>query len=97
MCAPYAVFNQYKFKAKLTPGHSKRGKTAKATISHFMRMPGATARERDLIKFIGDNEVNQTMMSNAKVHLPKVQGQSRRETIRQAKDTGKNLYVSGLP
>jgi hypothetical protein len=37
MCAPYEAFSRSKFKVKLTPGTSKKGKAARTIVEIFSR------------------------------------------------------------
>ena len=77
VCAPYSVLSKYKFKVKLTPGSSKRGKASKEAIEIFLRGYGTslskgkvTEREKAFIRLITDNERVQSMVSKVKVSRP---------------------------
>lgn len=41
-----------RYKVKLTPGTSKRGKAAKTAVQVFLRDKNATPREKDLLKAV---------------------------------------------
>jgi len=38
VCAPWSALTRYKYKVKLTPGSTKKGKAARAIISGFLSM-----------------------------------------------------------
>ncbi|KOB65691.1 Serologically defined colon cancer antigen 1, partial [Operophtera brumata] len=50
--APYSALLNYKYKVKLTPGTSKRGKAAKTAVQVFLRDKAASNREKDLLKAV---------------------------------------------
>ena len=39
VCAPWSALTRYKYKVKLTPGATKKGKAARAIINGFLAMP----------------------------------------------------------
>jgi len=73
VCGPYTALNSFKFKVKLTPGSMKRGKAAKAAISFFLHNNELSSIERDLIKFIEDNEMVHSILGNVKLSSPGLQ------------------------
>jgi len=73
VCGPYTALNSFKFKVKLTPGSMKRGKAAKAAISFFLHHNELSQIERDLIKFIEDNEMVHSILGNVKLSSPGLQ------------------------
>ena len=56
VCGPYAALTAFKFKAKVTPGSTKKGKAAKQCLDSFARAVMATPRERELLHGIPDME-----------------------------------------
>ncbi|KIH43874.1 hypothetical protein ANCDUO_26114, partial [Ancylostoma duodenale] len=50
MVGPYQVFQNFKFKVKLTPGSSKKGKAGKMAVDLFLRMKDIGQCERELIR-----------------------------------------------
>lgn len=54
VCGPYAALAAFKFKAKVTPGSTKKGKAAKQCLDSFARAVVATPRERELLHAIAD-------------------------------------------
>ena len=76
VCAPYSTLSKYKYKLKLTPGGSKRGKASKEALEIFLRMPvrgkggNTTDREKEFIRLISDNERVQAMVARVKVSKP---------------------------
>ena len=69
VCAPYSVLVAYRYKIKLTPGVQKRGKAAKQAIG-VLSASTTNARERDLIRAVGDDELVRVMVGNVKVAAP---------------------------
>ena len=56
VCAPWSALTRYKYKVKLTPGSTKKGKAARSIIGVFLSMPMAeddaekmSPREKDLL------------------------------------------------
>ena len=39
VCAPWSALARYKYKAKLAPGSTKKGKAARSIVSSFLAMP----------------------------------------------------------
>ena len=77
VCAPYTTLAKYKFKVKLTPGGSKRGRASQEAMDVFLRMPVqgkgsgvATEKEKEFIRLISDNERVQAMVAKVKVSRP---------------------------
>jgi predicted ribosome quality control (RQC) complex YloA/Tae2 family protein len=65
-CAPWVVANKLKFKRKLVPGASKRGKAVKDCINSFVANEAtASQRELALIKALDPAEMAGVMMGNA--------------------------------
>eukprot|EP00814_Leptocylindrus_danicus_P006770 CAMPEP_0116005744 /NCGR_PEP_ID=MMETSP0321-20121206/1335_1 /TAXON_ID=163516 /ORGANISM="Leptocylindrus danicus var. danicus, Strain B650" /LENGTH=781 /DNA_ID=CAMNT_0003474205 /DNA_START=226 /DNA_END=2571 /DNA_ORIENTATION=+ len=67
VCAPYMSLSQYKYRIKLTPGTQKRGRASKQCIEMFLNSSNDSATERDLIKFVSDNEWVQAMCGDVKI------------------------------
>ncbi|KAF9823726.1 hypothetical protein SFRURICE_013072, partial [Spodoptera frugiperda] len=55
--APYSALVNYKYKVKLTPGTGKRGKAAKTAVQVFLRDKAGTAREKDLLKAVKEENI----------------------------------------
>lgn len=70
----------YKYKVKLIPGTSKRGKSAKQALDAFVRLGGGGAaaggaqqqllREADLLRAISDPQLMSTMLGGVKLSVP---------------------------
>ncbi|XP_068153525.1 ribosome quality control complex subunit NEMF homolog [Drosophila tropicalis] len=71
--APYQALQQYKFKAKLTPGTGKRGKAAKLALNMFSKDRTCTNRERDLLKSIKDEILARNIPGKVKISAPQLQ------------------------
>jgi hypothetical protein len=54
--APYSTLQNYKYRIKMIPGTTKRGKAAKAALEYFLREKDATSREKDVIKAVKDQD-----------------------------------------
>lgn len=67
VCAPYMSLSNYKYRIKLTPGTQKRGRASKQCVEMFLNNSSDFATERDLIKFVGDNEWVQAMCGDVKI------------------------------
>lgn len=70
VCGPYNALHGYKYRVKLTPGSSKRGKAAKTALNVFIHMQEATSREKELMKAITDPELVAAIIGNVKVTAP---------------------------
>ena len=68
--APYSTLMPYKFKVKIIPGQSKRGKAAKTALSVFTADKLGTNRERDLIKGLKDQDVARNLPGKLKLAVP---------------------------
>jgi len=70
VCAPYQVIKTYKFKVKLIPGKTRKGKAAKAAIPIMLAgMDEGTVsdRERDLLKAVEENDVVNQIVGNVRI------------------------------
>jgi hypothetical protein len=63
----------YRFKVKLTPGTGKRGKAAKTAINMFLRERTTTAREKDLIRSVKDENLARNLPGKVKLSAPQLQ------------------------
>ncbi|XP_046823727.1 nuclear export mediator factor NEMF homolog isoform X1 [Vespa crabro] len=71
--APYNTILNYKFKVKLTPGTSTRGKAAKTAIAVFLKDKEITLREKDLLKAVKDESVVRNIPGKVKISAPQIQ------------------------
>ncbi|ESN98868.1 hypothetical protein HELRODRAFT_66726 [Helobdella robusta] len=71
VCAPYNAITNYKFKVKLTPGTTKRGKAAKMAIAMFMQDKATSKMEKDLLKSVKDTDLSRNMPGKVKVSATK--------------------------
>ena len=74
VCAPYFALQGYKYRVKLAPGQGKKGKAAKLAQAAFLRAPDGTARERDLIRAVPDNDLVAQILGNVRVVAPAAAG-----------------------
>ncbi|XP_060805371.1 ribosome quality control complex subunit NEMF homolog [Amyelois transitella] len=70
--APYTALTNYKYKVKLTPGTSKRGKAARTALQVFLREKAATPRERDLLKAVREENVARNFPGRVKLSAPQL-------------------------
>ncbi|XP_013772570.1 nuclear export mediator factor NEMF-like [Limulus polyphemus] len=66
VCAPYAAMQNYKFKVKVLPGTAKRGKAAKTALHSFLQ-DKITARDRDLLKSVKDQDISRNLPGKVKL------------------------------
>ncbi|XP_049952116.1 ribosome quality control complex subunit NEMF-like [Schistocerca serialis cubense] len=71
--APYTTLLNYKFKVKITPGTGKRGKAAKTALNVFLKDHTTTAREKDLIKSVKDEDLSRNIPGKVKISAPQLQ------------------------
>ncbi|EGG13343.1 DUF814 family protein [Cavenderia fasciculata] len=87
---PYTIFNNYKYKVKLTPGHQKRGKAAKQAAATLLGLKNITAREKELIKIIKDEDISANMLADVRLHAPNLLATKKKEKAeKKAKATEK--------
>ncbi|CAH8454001.1 unnamed protein product [Heterobilharzia americana] len=70
VCGPYSVMLKYKFRVKLNPGTTKRGKASKMALFQFTSDKSTTNRERELIRAMKDEEVSRNFPGCVKITLP---------------------------
>ena len=59
-----------RYKVKIIPGQSKRGKASKSALQVFMADKAATNRERDLIKSLKDQDIGRNLPGKVKLAVP---------------------------
>lgn len=57
----------------MTPGTGRRGKAAKTAINMFLRERGTTAREKDLIRSVKDENLARNLPGTVKLSAPQLQ------------------------
>ena len=67
MCGPYSAFQNFKYKVKVIPGASKRGKAAKSCLAMFMHDKRASQREKDLLRALKDQDFARNIPNKVKV------------------------------
>ena len=67
VAAPYSTMNNYKYKVKMQPGTTKKGKAARAAVSVFIGMKEGTNVERDLIKAVNESELFKNLPGKVKL------------------------------
>ncbi|XP_073950887.1 nuclear export mediator factor NEMF homolog Clbn [Choristoneura fumiferana] len=70
--APYSALHNYKYKVKLTPGNSKRGKAAKTAVQVFIRDKTCSPREKDLLKAVKEENVARNFPGKVKLSAPQL-------------------------
>lgn len=70
VCAPYFAMQNYKFKVKIIPGSSKRGKAAKSALNIFINDKNITARERNLLKSTKEQDICRNIPGKVKLSVP---------------------------
>ncbi|KAK3700284.1 hypothetical protein RRG08_033561 [Elysia crispata] len=61
VCAPYSTLLNYKYKVKLMPGSTKKGKAVKTALNMFVHEKTATVREKDLLKIQKDVDLSRNV------------------------------------
>jgi hypothetical protein len=56
----------------LTPGTGKRGKSAKTALNVFLKDRMATPREKDLLKFVKDQDLARNFPGKVKISAPQL-------------------------
>merc|ERR1712029_831645 len=64
---PYSTMVNYRFKVKVTPGSSKRGKAAKKALNVFLSDKAALSRDKDLLKSVKDQDIASNLPGKVKV------------------------------
>ncbi|XP_015913965.2 ribosome quality control complex subunit NEMF [Parasteatoda tepidariorum] len=67
VCAPYSSMLNYKYKLKIIPGSSRRGKAAKTALQIFLQEKSATQREKDLLKSVKDQDISRNLPGKIKI------------------------------
>lgn len=67
MCGPYSALQNYKFKVKVIPGTTKRGKAAKSVLGMFLHDKTASQREKNLLKVYKDQDFGRDLPSKVKI------------------------------
>ncbi|XP_039250182.2 ribosome quality control complex subunit NEMF-like [Styela clava] len=79
VCAPYNTMHNYKFKVKLTPGNTKKGKGAKTALNLFQNMRDTTAQEKDHLRSIKDHDLAHNIPGKIKVSSTHLQLQKKKK------------------
>ncbi|ESO87754.1 hypothetical protein LOTGIDRAFT_127397 [Lottia gigantea] len=72
MCAPYNCLSNYKYKVKVLPGNTKRGKATKTALSMFVNDKTALSREKDLMKILKDVDISRNLPGKVKLQAPNI-------------------------
>ncbi|PWA86817.1 zinc knuckle CCHC-type [Artemisia annua] len=67
VCAPYTALQSYKYRVKIIPGTTKKGKAAKMAMNLFGHMTEASQREKELMKACTDPELMAAIIGNVKI------------------------------
>jgi len=78
VCAPYTAVGGFKFKVKLTPGNTKKGKATKAAISKYLLSRDITPQEKNLLKNVSDDEMIMQIIGGVKVQAPGLVSQKKK-------------------
>lgn len=72
VCGPYNALLNYKYKVKLQPGSTKRGKACKLALNMFVHDRHIQQREKDLTKILKDADVSRNLPGKVKVSAPNI-------------------------
>uniref|UniRef100_A0A646QDP9 Nuclear export mediator factor NEMF n=1 Tax=Hemiscolopendra marginata TaxID=943146 RepID=A0A646QDP9_9MYRI len=67
VCAPYNALLNYKYKVKISPGTTKRGKAAKTALNLFLHDKNISTRERDLLRSVKDQDISRNLPGKVKL------------------------------
>jgi len=67
---PYASMQNYKYRIKLIPGSTKRGKAARNALDYFLRDKNSKSREKDLLKSVKDQDLARNFPGKVKLSAP---------------------------
>lgn len=67
VCGPYSSLLSYKYKVKIIPGTNRRGKAAKTALQIFLHEKTATAREKDLLRCVKDQDISRNLPGKIKI------------------------------
>ncbi|CAG0892741.1 unnamed protein product [Cyprideis torosa] len=79
LVAPYACMGSYKFRVKLTPGTTTRGKAAKTALNLFVSDKGTSPREKDLLRSVKDQDLARNIPGKVKLSAPHLQRTKRKK------------------
>ena len=71
--APYNTMTSYKYRVKITPGTSKRGKATKTALNMFLNDKSTTQRDKDLLKSVKDQDLARNLPGKVKLSAPHLQ------------------------
>ncbi|SOV16455.1 conserved protein, unknown function [Plasmodium sp. gorilla clade G2] len=80
MCAPYSAIQTHKYKIKLVPGNTKKGKVADSCISYFLKN-ATNEKEKELIKNISMDELGNCIIANCTPDLKELKELSKNNFI----------------
>lgn len=67
VCGPYSSLLSYKYKVKIIPGSNRRGKAAKTALQVFLHEKSASAREKDLLRSVKDQDISRNLPGKIKI------------------------------
>ena len=76
--APYSATSSCKFRVKLIPGATKKGKACKTIIDLFSRDKNALMQEKNVFKSLKDVDMTTNIPGKVKVSAPNLHGHSKK-------------------
>ncbi|KAL0232777.1 hypothetical protein GEMRC1_011524 [Eukaryota sp. GEM-RC1] len=70
VCAPWSCVQHYKYRIKMTPGNTKKGKASQSVIEYLSKM-AKIQRESDLIKCLSPQEISMLMPGKVSLSVGK--------------------------
>jgi len=77
VCAPYNSMQNYKFKVKMTPGNSKKGKATKTALGMFQNQSDTNQQEKDHFRSVKDYDLARNLPGKVKLSAPNLSKQSQ--------------------
>ncbi|KNG77641.1 hypothetical protein PFMG_03901 [Plasmodium falciparum IGH-CR14] len=84
MCAPYSAIQTHKYKIKLVPGNTKKGKVADSCISYFLKN-ATNEKEKELIKNISMDELGNCIIANCTPDLKELKELSKNNFVQKGR------------
>lgn len=92
VCAPYSALNGYRYRAKLMPGSTKRGKAYRSAVALFIKQGerdlATFKNDRDAIRLTPESDGIQSMLGSVRIMAPGLA--EAQKSIQSKKKTGNN-------
>ena len=83
VCAPYNAMQNYKFKVKMTPGSSKKGRATKTALGMFQAQTDTNQQEKDHFRSVKDYDLARNLPGKVKLSAPNLSKQHQQRKKRR--------------